>query len=77
MRFLQETEHERTMRRLKSCTHTLYSLVEELEDPTDVESRADLVIAAENLAEIASYVIDTCRNIAWQYSPTPGELEEE
>lgn len=77
MRFLQESEHERLIRRLKSCTHTLYDVAEDLTDPEGVEERADLVIAAENLAEIASYVVEACRGIAWQYSPVPGGEDDE
>ncbi len=77
MQFLQETEHERTLRRLKSCTHTLYSIVDELQDPLEVDQRADLLIAVENLIEVASYVTDQCRGIAWQHTPVPGPEEEE
>jgi len=77
MQFLQETEHERTLRRLKSCTHTLYAISEELQDPLEVDQRADLLIAVENLIEVASYVTDQCRGIAWQYTPVPGADDED
>lgn len=75
MQFIQESEHERTLRRIKSCTHTLYSVIEDMTDPIDIDQRADLLIAIENLNEIASYVIDSGRGIAWQNSKTPAELE--
>jgi hypothetical protein len=65
------------MRRLRSCTHTLISVSEELDDPVDIDQRADLLIAVENLIEVASYVTDQCRGIAWQHSPVPGSEEEE
>jgi hypothetical protein len=77
MQFIPESDHERAMRRIKACTHTLYSVFEELSDPVEVEERADLLIAVENLSEIASYVIEAGRGIAWQYSKTPAELEDE
>lgn len=77
MTFLQETEHERTMRRIVSCTHTLYSVIEDLSDPIDIEARADLLIAAENLIEAALQVTDDCRGIAWQYSPVPHSDESD
>jgi hypothetical protein len=73
---VEESEHLRTMRRLVSCAHTLYSVFEELEDPEEVALRADLVIAAERLLEAAIYVTDAARGIAWQYSPEP-ECEED
>lgn len=73
---IEETEHERTMRRLVSCTHTLFSVLEELEDPLEVELRGDLVIAAERLLEVVCYVTDAARGIAWQYSPEPEHEED-
>ena len=77
MQFIQETEHERTLRRLQSCTHTLYAIADELEDPQDVNLRGDLLIAVENLIDIAVHVTESCRGIAWQYTLTPDELESE
>jgi len=77
MAFLQETEHERTMRRIVSCTHTLQAVIDDLDDPADIDARADLLIAAENLIEAALYVTDACRGIAWQYSPIPYSEEDE
>lgn len=77
MAFKQETEIERTIRRITSCTHTLYSVAEELNDPVSVESRADLLIAAENLIDVAIHVTEACRGIAWQNSPLPDDDEED
>lgn len=77
MAFLQETEIERTLRRITSCTHTLYSVADELEDPEDVDSRADLLIAVENLIDVALHVTEAARGIAWQYSPLPDSDEDE
>lgn len=77
MQFIvEESEHARVMRRLVSCTHTLYSVLEELEDPEDVDLRGDLVIAAERLLEAVIYVTDSARNIAWQYTPEPEHEED-
>lgn len=64
------------MRRIVSCTHTLYSILEELDDPDEVELRADLVIAAERLLEAVVYVTDSARGIAWQYSLEPEHEED-
>lgn len=77
MAFVQETELERTLRRITSCTHTLYSVADELNDPDNVEGRADLLIAAENLIDIAIHVTEQCRNIAWQNSPLPDEEDDD
>ena len=77
MQFVQETEHERALRRIQACTHTLYSVAEELEDPIDINHRADLLIAVENLFDIASFVTDAGRGIAWQHSPVPESEDDE
>jgi hypothetical protein len=73
---IEESEHARTMRRIVSCTHTLYWVLEELEDPDEVELRGDLLIAAERLLEAVIYVTDSARNIAWQYTPEPEHEED-
>ena len=77
MTFLQETDTQRALRRLTSCTHTLYSVSDELEDPEDVDARADLLIAAENLIDIAHHITESIRDIAWQYSALPPSEEDE
>lgn len=77
MQFIvEESEHARTMRRLITCTHTLYSVLEELEDPDEIDLRGDLVIAAERLLEAVIYVTDAARGIAWQHSPEPDHEED-
>jgi hypothetical protein len=73
---IAESDHARVMRRLVSCTHTLYSVLEELDDPEDVDLRGDLVIAAERLLEAVVYVTDSARDIAWQYTPEPEHEED-
>jgi hypothetical protein len=77
MAFVQETALERTLRRITSCTHTLYSVSDELSDPDEVDGRADLLIAVENLIDIAIHVTEQCRNIAWQNSPLPDEEDDD
>lgn len=77
MTFLQETELERALRRITSCTHTLYAVADDMTDHDDPDDRADLVIAAENLLEISLHVTEMARGVAWQYSPLPESNEEE
>lgn len=77
MQFIQETEHERALRRINACTYTLYSIAEELDDPGEVELRGDLLIAVENLIEAAFAVTDLGRAIAWQHEPIPTSEDTE
>ena len=78
MQFIQETDHERSLRRILSCTHTLYSVLDELDDLDDdqIQERGDLLIAIENLFDITTIVTDVGRAIAWQ-SPEPEYTESE
>jgi hypothetical protein len=77
IQFVDETQQQRTMRRLTACLHTLYSIAEELDDPENVEDRGDLLIAAENLLDAALCITDDIRGIVWQYSQTPAEIAAE
>lgn len=77
IQFVDETQQQRTMRRLIACLHTLYSIAEELDDPQNIDERGDLLIAAENLLDAAMCITDDIRNIAWQYSRTPAEIAAE
>ena len=82
MHFINEDPHARVLRRLAACTHTLYAVVEELDDfedeeVEDHEKRADLLISVESLFDVAMHVTDEIRAIAWQYSLTPQQLQED
>ena len=78
MSVFNATPYEHTIRRLNSCVHTLFSIAEILpsfDEVTDPDERADLLILAENLIDVASFVTDAARDIAWLYTPVP-EPEE-
>jgi hypothetical protein len=51
-------------------------VADDLKDPGNVQDRADLLIAVEDLIDVATHITEEVRNIAWQYTPTPTELEE-
>lgn len=85
--FLDDDSHRRLVRRITACTHTLYSVAEEIEaidsiasnkvfmangvDYVSADQRADLVIAVENLIDVASFLTDHTRAMAWKHSPSP------
>lgn len=73
-RFLDETQHERIMRRLVACSYTLAAVADDLDDTDDLEERADLLIAVENLYDIAMHIVESGRDIAWQHSLTPEQI---
>ena len=75
IQFIEESQHERAIRRLLACTHTLHSIADELEDPENIEHRGDLLIAVENLIDVAIYVTEEARGIAWQHTPEPADLD--
>jgi len=72
--FIEETTTERAVRRVESCTYTMISIIDELVDPENVEDRADLLVAIEELYEVAMSLVDDVRGIAWQYTLTPAEI---
>jgi len=72
----EEDPVEKSLRRMSACIHTLSTVADDLVDPEDVDLRADLLVAAENLLDIASYLTDQIRGIAWQHSLTPGERDD-
>lgn len=85
MDFLEEDLSQRVLRRIIACTHTLYRVAEELDDLDEevddeiteevtTEKRGDLLIAVENLIDIAMYVTDSSRGIAWRHTLTPEEI---
>jgi hypothetical protein len=49
----------------------------DLDDTDDLEERADLLIAVENLYEVAIHIVECGRDIAWQHSMTPSQIERD
>lgn len=74
MSIFDYTPFDHVLRRLNSTVHTLYIIAEvfdTLEDVEDPDQRADLLIAAEDLVDIANYVTERARDFAWQHTPVP------
>ena len=63
---------ERVLSRMDAISYTLACIHEEMFDPIDTESRADLLIAAEEIALGALALASRARNIAWG----PQQLQE-
>jgi len=56
------------LRRLFACSNTITITHSELIDPIDVDRRADLLIAVEDLLNEALSLAHTVRAMAWQDS---------
>ena len=76
MVFFEEDPQEKALRRINACIHTIVSVIEELDDPEEIDERADLLIAVENLMDVSTFLTDQVRGIAWQHSLTPGERDD-
>ena len=72
----QEGSTAKVLRRVRACYETLCVVADDLRDPGNIEERADLLIAVEDLIDVATHITEEVRNIAWQYTPTPKELED-
>ena len=81
MSLFEATPFEHMMRKLNSCAHTLYvvaDMFDDMDDPENADDRADLVVLVENLLDVASYVTERARDVAWLHTPVPerdGEVE--
>ena len=73
MRYSVEDEHARALRRVRASTCTLYNVVEDLDDPEEIQRRADLLLAVEDLADVTQYLLERAREIAWQDARETGE----
>lgn len=75
--FAEEPTFDRTLRRIIASAQTLRAVLEEIDDPEDVEQRADLLLASEAAYEVAESVMRICHEIAWQEFEDDEEDEEE
>lgn len=62
----------RVLSRMDAISYTLARVHEEMFDPIDTESRADLLLAAEEIALAALALASRARDIAWG----PEQLQE-
>lgn len=60
------TAQYKAMNRMQACTHTIRTLLAELEDPGSIELRADLAIQAQDLLNEVVLLSDRISNITWQ-----------
>ena len=56
---------EVTLRRLQLCSYALQEVHVSVEKPSDSEAKADLLIAAENVAYEALDLLQTVKGYAW------------
>lgn len=61
------------LRRLELCSYAVQEVHTELEQPSDPEHKADLLLATENLAYEVLDLLNTAKLYAWG----PDEEEEE
>jgi len=72
-----EGAQERALRRLAACTYTARIVSGELTAPGDIESKADLLIAAEDLFSEAERLVMIARAIAWGDIDVPGSRNDD
>lgn len=68
-----EYEHEAKvrsqLRQVRLCTLVLEDINTDVTDPTTADSRADLLIASENLVIEAIKLVEQARALAWNEHP--------
>lgn len=68
-----EHEHEQLirsqLRQVRLCTLVLEDINTDVADPSTADSRADLLIATENLVVEAIKLVEQARALAWNQEP--------
>ncbi len=72
-----EGAQERALRRLAACTYTARIVSAELAAPEDIEAKADLLLAAEDLFSEAERLVAIARAIAWGDVETSGPRNDD
>lgn len=57
---------ERTMRAMKSVLQTLDVLNDKLDDPQDIDTRVDMLLLSERIADASYELMNRAREIAWR-----------
>jgi hypothetical protein len=58
--------HIRAMNRLQACTFTVRQTIKDIEDPQDLDSRADLLIQVEELLNEVALLNNMISKMTWQ-----------
>lgn len=58
--------HIRAMNRLQACTFTVRQTIKDIEDPQDLDSRADLLIQVEELLNEVIVLNNMISKMTWQ-----------
>lgn len=71
----RQTQLEIALRRLELCSYAIQEVHAELEAPEDPDSKADLLISAENVAFEVIDLVNTVRGYVWgtEESETPED----
>ena len=56
----------RSLNRLSACTFTIRQTITDLQDPEDLDLRADLMISAQDLLNEVVYLNELISKITWQ-----------
>jgi len=68
--------HERSVERLELCELAVLEVLRELSLETEPDRRADLLIAAERLADRVVTLLDVTRDMAWRLPTMSPDVTE-
>jgi hypothetical protein len=58
--------HIRSMNRLQACTFTVRQTIKDIEDPKDLDSRADLLVQVQELLNEVALLNSMISKMTWQ-----------
>jgi hypothetical protein len=72
----EAARHERSVERLELCALAVQEVLRELTLELDPQRRADLLIAAEDLADRVVLLLDITRDMAWELPTMVSDVTE-
>jgi hypothetical protein len=66
MLFQEQTPHEQALARLQACSFTLKTILSDIQDPSEPDSRVDLLVACDEVINQANALYNILSSFTWR-----------
>lgn len=66
MLFQEQTPHEQALARLQACSFTLRTILSDIQDPSNPDSRVDLLVACDEVINQANALYNILSSYTWR-----------
>lgn len=66
MLFQEQTPQEQTLARLQACSFTLKTILSDIQDPSNPDSRVDLLVACDEVINQANALYNILSSYTWR-----------